>query len=473
MSTPGQANRPERGAGGGTSVLPARVGTDVPPPQRAAEPARGARRGVRSTPPRRLWTMGSLLALLALLFGALTVTQVVQSADAASSVVNHSQPLSDDAAQIFHSLADADTTAATGFLQAGNETTAVQKQYNDDIRVASTLLAQAAASTSPTDPGQVQIQQLNAQLPVYTGLVENARADDRQGLPLGGAYLRFASGQLQNTMLVEAQALYTAETARLHSDYGDAQALPWAAIGLGLVLLAALVWSQVRLFRQTNRVFNIGLVAATGATVVALLWLVTAQSLSASDLKASDTRGAAPLQVLNEARIKALQCRGAENLNLVARGSTDVYETDWSADSKELAGSGGFLARATAMTAGDPAAQQTVKDAAAAFTTWQQRHDTAKTANDNGDYTTAVNTTIGTTTGSAATAAQGNTTSAAFTQLDDRLNVAIGRERANFRSLAASGRNDTALLAEGAGLLAVVAAAGALLGINRRAAEYR
>ena len=465
MATPGQAYRPDRGggAGGGTDVLPAR-------PAAADAPKRAARRGPRSTPPRRLWTTGSLLALLAVLFGALTVTQVVQSSTAASNVVNHSQPLSDDAAQIFHSLADADTTAATGFLQAGNETSAVQKQYNTDIRTASTLLAQAAASTSDSDPGQKQIQQLNAQLPLYTGYVEDARSDDRQGLPLGGAYLRFASSELQGTMLGEAQALYAAETAKLHQDYSDAQALPWAAVGLGLVTLIALVWAQVRLYRQTNRVFNVGLVLATGATAVALLWLVTAQSLAASDLRASDSRGAAPLQVLNEARIKALQCRGAENLNLVARGSTDAYETAWSKDSAQLAGKDGFLAEATAMTGSDPAAQQPIRAAAAAFSTWQKRHDTAKTANDDGDYTTAVDTTIGTVGGGTATTA---TTSAAFSSLDTNLNSAIDRERANFRSLAASGRGDTALLAEGAGVLALLAAAGALLGINRRAAEYR
>jgi hypothetical protein len=468
MATPRQANHPERNGGGGTALLPARPGAAD-----GTTPARGARRGPRRTPPRRLWTTGSVLALLAVLFGALTVTQVVQSSDAASSVVNHSQPLSDDAAQIFHSLADADTTAATGFLQAGDETAAVQKQYNDDVKTASTLLAQAAASTSASDPGQQEIRQLNSQLPVYTGLVEDARSNDRQGLPLGGAYLRFASGQLQNTMLVEAQALYSAESARLHQDYSDAQALPWAAIGLGLVTLAALVWAQIRLFRQTNRVFNIGLVAATGATAVALLWLVTAQSVSASDLRASDSRGAAPLQVLNEARIKALQCRGAENLNLVARGSTDAYENAWSADSAKLAGKNGYLAEATSMTGADPAAQQPIRAAAAAFTTWQQRHDKAKAANDSGNYTTAVNATIGTTGTVGAPGSTAGTTSAAFGVLDSNLNSAISQERANFHSLASSGRGDTALLAEGAGLLALLAAAGALLGINRRAAEYR
>ena len=433
-------------------------------------PAPGRGRLGGSSPLRRLWTMGTLLALLAVVFGVLTVTQVVQSSDAATSVVEHSQPLSDDAAQIFHSLADADTTAATGFLQAGQETAAVQKQYNSDINMASTLLAKAAGSTAADDPGQTQIRQLNAQLPVYTGLVETARADDRQGLPLGGAYLRFASSQLQGEMLLEAKQLYTTETARLHHDYADAQALPWAAIGLGLVLLAALVWAQVRLFRGTNRVFNVGLLAASAFTAAALIWLGTAQSLAASDLSASNARGAAPLQVLNEAQITALQCRGAENLNLVARGSTTDYQTLWTAVSKELAGQGGYLDQAVQMTSSDAAAQQQVQAAVAAFATWDKRHDVAGTANNNGEYTVAVQDTIGV---PGATTASANTTDAAFTSLNSSLAAAISHEQANFSSLAADGRGATALLAEGAGVLAALAAAGALLGINRRAAEYR
>lgn len=464
MTTPGQGY----GQGGGT------VATAPPSPPAVARPADdgpapgrgGGRPG--GSPLRRLWTMGTLLALLAVVFGVLTVTQVVQSSDAATSVVEHSQPLSDDAAQIFHSLADADTTAATGFLQAGNETAAVQKQYNSDINMASTLLAKAAGSTATDDPGQVQIRQLNAQLPVYTGLVETARADDRQGLPLGGAYLRFASSQLQNTMLPEAKQLYTTETARLHHDYADAQALPWASIGLGAVLLAALVWAQVRLFRGTNRVFNVGLLAASAFTAVALIWLGTAQSLAASDLRDSNTRGAAPLQVLNEAQITALQCRGAENLNLVARGSTSDYQTLWQTVSKELAGQGGYLDQAAQMTAGDAAAQQQVQAAVAAFTTWDKRHDVAGTANNNGDYATAVQDTIG-----VPGAASTTSTDAAFTSLNSSLAAAISHEQANFAKLAADGRGATKLLAEGAGVLAALAAAGALLGINRRAAEYR
>lgn len=420
------------------------------------------------TVPGRLRSAGALLVLLVLVFGALTVWQVSGRATASADVVNHSAPLSDDAAQLYRSLADADTTAATGFLQAGQETAAVRTRYNDDIRTASALLAQAAARTSANDPGQAQIQALNTQLPVYTGLVEEAGADNRQGLPLGGAYLRYASGQMQNTMLPEAQKLYAAETASLHRDYAGARSLPWAAVVLGVLALAALTRVQIGLFRRTNRVFNVGLAAASGAVLVALLWLVVGQSVASADLADSDTHGAAPLQVLNQARITALQCRGAENLDLVARGSTTAYETAWDTVSAELAGSHGYLAQARQLTSGDPAAQTPVRAALADFTTWQQRHDTAKTANQAGDYDTAVADTIG-----SGGAAGGSTTDAAFEQLDAHLTAAIAQERAHFASAAGSGRDAVAGLAVGAAVLAVLAAGAAVLGVGRRLAEYR
>ncbi|QMU68089.1 hypothetical protein [Streptacidiphilus sp. P02-A3a] len=484
MARPGNSGGagfgPAPGAAPGGAVAPRRGAAPVPGvprgrrPAAARAPARmpdrapgriGARlRNAGNAPIRRLWSLGSVLALLALLFGVLCYVQVTQRSDAAAGVVEHSQPLSDDAAQIFRTLADADTTAATGFLQAGNETAAVRDEYNGDIQSASTLLAQAAANATPTDPGQHEIQQLSAQLPTYADLVGVAGADDRVGYPLGGAYLRYASGQMQNTMLAEAQTLYQVETGRLRTDYGNARSLPWAALGLGLVVLAALVRAQVRLYRATNRVFNLGLLLASATVVLALVWLTAAQSLAGSDLGQSDARGSAPLQVLNEAQIKALQCRGAENLDLVARGSTAIYETDWDTVSKQLAGPQGYLPTAAAMTSADAVAQRAVTAAEADFATWQQRHATAQQANDSGAYDVAVGDTIG---------AGQPTTNAAFVRLDSSLNTAIAHERANVGQFAGRGRDDTTGLAAGVLVLAVLAGFAALWGINRRAAEYR
>ncbi|MFD0569815.1 hypothetical protein ACFQ0T_11880 [Kitasatospora gansuensis] len=77
-------------------------------------------RQLTGTAPARLRAAGVVLTTLVLLFGALTAWQVSVRAKAAGQVVTHSQPLSQDAAEIYRSLADADTTAASAFLLAGD-----------------------------------------------------------------------------------------------------------------------------------------------------------------------------------------------------------------------------------------------------------------------------------------------------------------------------------------------------------------
>ena len=62
-------------------------------------------------------------------FGAVTAWQISDRAAAADDVVSHSQPLSADAADIYRSLADADTAAASGFLAGGQEPARVRERY--------------------------------------------------------------------------------------------------------------------------------------------------------------------------------------------------------------------------------------------------------------------------------------------------------------------------------------------------------
>ncbi|MEV4438676.1 hypothetical protein AB0K09_06570, partial [Streptomyces sp. NPDC049577] len=218
-----------------------------------------------TTEPGRLRAIGAALAGLLVVFGAVTAWQVTDRSAASDAVVERSQPLSADAADIYRSLADADTTAASGFLAGGQEPRAVRQRYENDIARASELLVKAAANTEGSDAARRRIATLNDQLPVYTGLVEAARANNRQGLPLGGAYLRYASDRMRDDLLPAARGLYEAETGRLGEDYGHARSWPWASLATGVLALGALGWAQRRTYLRTHRVFNRGLVAATAA----------------------------------------------------------------------------------------------------------------------------------------------------------------------------------------------------------------
>ncbi|OSC57537.1 hypothetical protein B5181_32080, partial [Streptomyces sp. 4F] len=79
-------------------------------------------RAAAVTEPGRLRIIGALLAALVVAFGAVTAWQMHERSAAADDVLHRSQPLTSDAADIYRSLAEANTAASSGFLAGGQET---------------------------------------------------------------------------------------------------------------------------------------------------------------------------------------------------------------------------------------------------------------------------------------------------------------------------------------------------------------
>ena len=208
-----------------------------------------------ATTPGRLRLFLVTLIILSLTWGVIAALIANQHASAAASVVVVSEPLSLDAEQIYQSLSDADATAANALLPGGLEPAPARQRYNADItqaairiQAASALVGSSAARTQLPDTVNTQasavgsaigndLAALSAGLPVYTGEVETARADNRLGLPLGAAYLREASALLRGTLLPAASDIYTRESGLLTSASAQATGLPLIvfAIVFGLV----------------------------------------------------------------------------------------------------------------------------------------------------------------------------------------------------------------------------------------------
>ncbi|MGA4841868.1 hypothetical protein [Streptomyces sp. G45] len=435
-------------------------------------------RAAATTEPGRLRGIGALLAALVLAFGAVTAWQTTSRADAADRVLHRSQPLSADAADIYRSLADANTAASSAFLAGGQEPAKVQERYQHDIDRASEKLATAASNAGADTASADSVARLNKLLPRYTALIERARANNRQGLPLGGAYLRYANDTMQTLMLPAAERLYTAENERLESDYDGAKPYPWVAILLGVTALAALAWAQRRNYRRTNRVFNAGLLAATAATTVALLWLVVGHSVARSGLSTSYDDGVASLKVLNDARIDSLKARGNENLTLVSRGAEtvtvtnkegeeekkDKFDVDYGKQMKRLGGESGLLARAQRL-ADDDEGRAPVAAAVKNVTQWKERHAQARSRDDAGDYGGALDKVIG--------GRESAPTGESFDRVDDALKSALKHEQGEFRQAAEDGKGALAGLNVGVAVLGVLGAAAVVLGIARRLSEYQ
>ncbi|MFJ9242432.1 hypothetical protein [Streptomyces sp. NPDC101776] len=461
-------------------VLPAQSGRPVAPAPRRTPDTTPARRtalaegvdqlrAAATTEPGRLRAIGALLALLVVAFGVVTAWQTDSRATAAGDVLHHSQPLTSDAADIYRSLADANTMAATGYLAGLQESPATRKQYEQDIRTAAAKLVTAAANTDPGSSSATTIRQLNELLPQYKGLVESARANNRQGFPVGGAYLRAANDTMQKQMLPKAEALYDNENERLSADYGNATPYPWFAIALGLLALGGLAWAQRRNYQRTNRVLNHGLVAASATTAVVLLWVVVGHTFARAGLNDSYDHGVKSLNVLHDARIASLKARSDENLILVSRGAetktlpdkTVVDAYDWGYD-QEIATLGKGLKLADSL-ADDSAGRKPVAVANDSMTVWISRHKEVSKANDEGNYQKARSGVIG----------DDKSTAECFTSVDSSLNLALKQETKEFQRSAGDGLDAMTGLTVGAAVLAALGAAGAVLGIGRRLSEYR
>ncbi|MEU7716912.1 hypothetical protein AB0B29_02755 [Streptomyces tibetensis] len=425
-------------------------------------------RSAATTEPGRLRIIGALLALLVIAFGAVTAWQMTDRAAAADDVLTRSQPLSSDAADIYRSLADANTAASSGFLAGGQESAATRDRYERDIRTAAEKLVNAAANADPGSPSTATIAKLNRLLPEYKGLVERARTYNRQGFPVGGAYLRYANEKMQEQMLPAAEDLYKKENQRLSADYAAATPYPWAAIALGVAALAALAWAQHRNYRRTNRVLNHGLVAATATATVVLLWLVVGHTLARAGLNDSFDHGVRSLNVLHDARIASLKARGNENLTLVARGAEtkkvgdrtyDAYDYDFGTDIKALAT---HLAAAEKL-ADDTSGERPVTAAVDNMQEWKKRHTAARDEDENGNYQQALERVIGTK----------DATGECFDSVDENLRTALAHEETEFKRAAGDGRDALTGMPAGVAVLAVLGAAGAVVGIGRRLSEYR
>jgi hypothetical protein len=426
-----------------------------------ATAVRRARRSAASTP-GRLFVVGVGLVVLALFTGVVGAIALQQKQDTIDNLIAHREPVAAASQQIYRSLSDADATAASAFLSGGNPPAALRDRYELDIAQAGANLAKASADVAGVAEAETQANELAQQLPVYTGLVETARAYNRQGFPAGAAYLREASGLMRAKLLPAAQALYSIDFDRLGEEQEQARSFPWTTVILVFVLLVALVAAQRYLTRRTNRLLNVGLLVATIAVVVGLVWGSVVLLLESSKVANGHDSGTRQVELAVQARITALKMRANETLTLVARGDGGEYEEEWKKLAQQISGDGdtNLLVRAQGLAAdGDviEAARGDVSD-------WLDAHDKVRQLDEDGTYQEAVTLAIGDAKDGAA---------AAFNGLDENLSAAINDGRAVFVDETSAASQAMTALVPGVVVLALLAAAGVTMGIRERLQEYR
>jgi hypothetical protein len=244
-----------------------------------------------------------------------------------------------DAQTIDTKLSDADATAARSFLQGRIEPAGLRYQYMDDLAVASTTLA-AAAAAAGTDPAvTASAKKIAVDLPVYTGLVETAQFNQRQSFyPLAAGYLGEANNLMRGKILPAATQLYGLEEQKLTTDE-DHATNGWGIVAgalLFVVLLLSLILVQVWLKGHFRRTLNVPLAIGTAIVLVLGLAFGVALTAQSSGVDSASSNGSKPLVIYTQAQIRALAMMADDELTLLTRDSVPSYQADYHGSALKL-----------------------------------------------------------------------------------------------------------------------------------------
>jgi hypothetical protein len=409
------------------------------------------------TTPGRILTIGFVLAALVAACAFATSTTINDRQRALTTVLNHTEPLAFAAGQLYTTLSVADAAAATAFI-AGAEPQDVRQRYEQAITDASVAVTRASSGLTD-EPMVLLLGRVNAQLAVYTGLVETARTNNRAGNPVGSSYLSEASALMQTQILPDAQRLYEETSRRVDAETTASTRIPAPVI---LVVLATLLFGAFAnrwLARRTRRRVNIGFVAGGVAVLIMVVWVGTAIIISTADSRSAKSTAAQSLKTVTSMAITAQQARADETLSLIRRGDEGVRKQSYyqRIDMMEQQLSD-YLGREDAIDKTDLA------DAEQLLQRWRAADDRINAYVAVGNYQAATQVALGT---------GEDDSTPAFDKLDAALTKGIEESRQQLRGDITNARRVLSGATVGAAVLSLVAAIAVALGLWPRMSEYR
>ena len=305
--------------------------TPAPPAPATATAAAPSTAGrTMDTPQRlRLLSLGVVVAgVLVALVGVLIFSYLAVSLSRAKADTEQLIRVQ----KIQSNLLGADAIATNAFLVGGLEAPAQRAVYDQALSSTSSLIVEASQA-QPADAEALSA--LNQEVVTYAATIEQARANNRQGLPVGAQYLRNASADLRSTALPILDNLVSSNAARA-ADKMDARS-GYIFLIIALLALAGFIIGQVWLARRFKRTINVGMLASAAVLlVIALASLIAAIQVS-STLNSITNGSFAAVNTAADARIDANNAKSNESLTLIARGSGQAFETAWKSSADSVA----------------------------------------------------------------------------------------------------------------------------------------
>ncbi len=285
-----------------------------------------------STPARlRVWMITT--AMVAVLFGLLGALGVGRRDASLGDAADAAQQLI-AVQNVQVSLVRADALASENYLRGGTEDAANRVLYAQELQSVSTGLVSVGNRVLAREADR--LADVSAQLSEYSGLIEQARANNRQGYPVGAAYLRSANSAAV-AMVVTLRDVQTSLRHQVNDNLDRAaKAGAWIHL-VGWPLLFLIVVGGGWVAFRFRRMLNVPLAAAGALT---LMLLVVGGSVQSSSMAEAETATANSLQLADlasQARSSAFDAHTQESLALIYRGNGAANEAKWQQATADVA----------------------------------------------------------------------------------------------------------------------------------------
>lgn len=424
------------------------------------QPFTWARQGIRFliSTPGKMTAMVIIVSLTILAVGlSMSQFSAERRADL-DTLISNTEPVSHSAHNLYTSLSLADTSATVGFVRSGSDVEAVRSDYSRHVQEAARSAALTAAGIDD-DHAMDYAVKINQLLPIYTGLVDTAWSNNRQGNPVGAAYMSEANALMRLEILPAANELYQITNRNVIDSQSQLATPQWVPLSGLLAALLFLALAQIWLARTTHRRLNSGFLAATVFMVIATLWVTMANILTWQAGSKAYEEAAQPLEEVTNARIMAQQARTNETLALVLRQAQDSSLTSF--PSAQVAVRNALNAIEDSPLNEYALNRENLRQARTAMAAWTANHNELVDQLNSGNYERAVELALG--------AGTGRTE---YSVLDAELESLATDARDNLREYMGRGVAATSFVNIGVLILSILAVLAVWIGIRPRLQEY-
>jgi hypothetical protein len=413
--------------------------------------------------PARLSILRAVLILLAIVFAVGAAFGVNRRESAIGEVRTASRQLlalQDIQVRVVH----ADAIASSSYLRSGQEDPAQRTAYLDEIAKAGDGLVAVSGEASSTD--LVQLSEASRLLGSYVGLVEQARANNRQGFPVGATYQRQANGIVSNAdpdtpdIVSSLQAAEAAQRDQINDNLATAhRAGVWMHLS-GWLLLIALVLVSWWLSRTFRRIINIPIAIAA---VVLFLLLVIGGTNQAGAVREADGAVGTQLEGADnaaQARAAAFEAKSQEALTLINRGNGAANEANWQRGNDIVT---------QELDKGLGTADGLSESASDSYVDYRSAHTEIRALDNGGDWDTAVAVSLGL----VPTPQAGIDAVAVFDDFDETVGQIVVDEGTNASARLGDAASPLDSLRNIVFVVGLVIAVLSALGIGQRLKEYR